>query len=302
MRFVLAVATLAACGRLGFDDAPRGDARFGDDAPPVDARVFGPWSAPQPLTSLNLVGTFDDDVSLTADGLELYFNSGAPRAGFLASGDIFVSTRATTNDTFESATVVAPASTLADETRPMISADGLTLYFGAARGGMRDVYVSTRSSRTAAWAPEMLVGVGSAATAEATAIVVQGGLALYFDSTVTGNGDLYVATRATTSDPWGTPQLLDISDPNASDGEHWVSEDGLLLMFGSDRAGGQGFAIWEATRASTSDPFSTPRLVSELDTPSTDTDPFLMPDGATLYFASDRNGNGDADIFVTTRN
>jgi hypothetical protein len=299
VRVVVAITALAACGRIEFNDVALGDVMSG---PRVDARVFGAWTTPVPLP-LNIVGTYDDDPSITEDGKELFFNSGAPRTGYIAGGDIFVSNRSTTAQAFTTSAVVA-VSTGFDDTRPMISADGLALYFGTERGGARELYVATRATRQAQWDPAMPVGVGGMASAEATAIVVNGGRALYFDSNVSGNGDLYVATRATTSDPWGTPELIaEVSDPIAIDGEQWVSEDGLLLMFGSNRAGSQGYAIWQATRASTSEPFSTPTIVGELDTPATDSDPFLTPDLSTMYFASDRNGvpGQDADIFVTIR-
>lgn len=300
VRSLLIVALLAACGRLDFEATTRGDARFGDA--PTDARVFGPWSAPQPLP-FNLFGTYDDDPSITADGLELFFNSGAPRTGFLAAGDFFVATRTLPTEPFSTEPVlVAGVSTLEDETCPEISADGLTLYFGGDRGGgtVRDLYVTTRATRTGPWSAESRLSVSGAAQ-EASAVVVQDGLALYFDSDATGSGDFYLATRTTTADTWSLEQLLtELSDPVAIDGEHWVSENGLLVVFGSTRTGGQAMAIWQAQRSSTSEPFGTPTLVDELDSAGVDTDPFVTPDLRTIYFASDRAG-GDLDLYVATR-
>jgi hypothetical protein len=47
--------------------------------------------------------------------------------------------------------------------------------------------------------------------------------------------------------------------------------------------------IYRATRASTSSPFSTPQLVSELNSSADDFDVQLSADGQEVFFASNRN-------------
>lgn len=83
-----------------------------------------------------------------------------------------------------------------------------------------------------------------------------------------------------------------------------VRRDGLEIFFSSNRTGTVGMAdIYSATRARTSDPWSTPvNLGSNVNSGAAETRPSLSWDGTTLYFGSTRPGvEGVSDIYVTTR-
>ncbi|MGH7699602.1 MAG: hypothetical protein ACREMJ_03655, partial [Gemmatimonadales bacterium] len=72
----------------------------------------------------------------------------------------------------------------------------------------------------------------------------------------------------------------------------------------SDRLGTFGsLDLWLATRASTSDPWSTPaNLGPVVNTTVIDARPALSFDGTQLYFQSPRpGGHGSFDLYVTTR-
>jgi hypothetical protein len=81
----------------------------------------------------------------------------------------------------------------------------------------------------------------------------------------------------------------------------------LEVIFTSDRPGGQGgFDLWVATRASTSDLWSTPQNLGEtVNSGAADQRPAISWDGTELYFGSTRPGGtgapGDQDLYVSTR-
>lgn len=90
----------------------------------------------------------DAQPNVRRDGLELFFFS--TRAGTLGMADIYSATRATTFDAWSEPENLGPSVNSADgaETRPSLSWDGTTLYFGSTRSGgegSTDHYVSTRS-------------------------------------------------------------------------------------------------------------------------------------------------------------
>ena len=89
----------------------------------------------------------DGQPNLRRDGLELFFFSTRP--GTLGMADIYSSTRAKKSDPWSTPVNLGPNVNSKDgaETRPSLSWDGTTLYFGSTRPGgegMADHYVTTR--------------------------------------------------------------------------------------------------------------------------------------------------------------
>lgn len=91
--------------------------------------------------------------NLQRDGVEMYFASNrsgvAGVTGTLGGNDIFVATRASAHDEWRTPTNLGSSvnSSTGDETRPSLSWDALTLYFGSSRPGgegASDIYVTTR--------------------------------------------------------------------------------------------------------------------------------------------------------------
>ncbi|HUT35704.1 MAG TPA: protein kinase [Planctomycetota bacterium] len=88
------------------------------------------------------------------------------------------------------------------------------------------------------------------------------------------------------------------------DGGACVSADGLTLLFGSGRPGGQGGTdLWLCTRRNAAEPWGTPvNLGPTVNSSSMDLEPYLSPDGLTLWFASERpGGQGRHDLWTSTR-
>ena len=90
----------------------------------------------------------------------------------------------------------------------------------------------------------------------------------------------------------------------ADDNRPNVRRDGLEIFFDSDRSGGiGGLDLWAATRASTSEPWSTPvNLGSDVNSVANDLRASLSWDATALYFGSNRAGSeGNQDLYITTR-
>lgn len=110
------------------------------------------WSASQgnafgtavPIPGVN--STADDgQPNVGRDGLELFFYS--TRAGGAGSADLLVATRGHPLDAWSTPANMGIVNSAAAETRPSLSWDGLTLYFGSTRAGgegSTDIYVTTR--------------------------------------------------------------------------------------------------------------------------------------------------------------
>jgi len=99
--------------------------------------------------------------------------------------------------------------------------------------------------------------------------------------------DFFVTTRASRSEPFGTPTLL------ASLNTPWIEEfatvtaDGLTVYIDSNRRAGY-FGLYVSTRGSTTQAFPTPIEVTDLNIYGEGA-PYITPDGSAIYFHSVRD-------------
>lgn len=94
---------------------------------------------------------FDDgQPNVRRDGLELFFYSTRPDPEALGGPDLYVAMRAATSDPWSTPINLGPnVNSNASETRPSLSWDGTTLYFGSTREGgegLTDIYVTIREN------------------------------------------------------------------------------------------------------------------------------------------------------------
>jgi len=288
---VLIFAVLAGVGLTDAYPAP----------PPFN---FGTPENPGPNVNTS---SGDGASSISADGLELYFESDQP--GGYGDFDLYVATRESTEDDWGPAVNLGPRlNSWYGEYMPGISADGVTLYFSSNRPGGHgnfDLWVTKRATRNDAWGPPVNLGpTVNSSSYDYHPNVSSDGLSLYFTSNrpgCFGGWDLWVTTRASLSDPWA-PAVNVGSTVNSSNSEYWpsISADGLSLFFASGRPGGLGSDdIWVTTRASVSDPWGPPvNLGPPVNTSADDGAPNISADGSTLYFTSNRPGGyGSYDIW-----
>lgn len=244
-------------------------------------------------------GAIEDDPTLPADMLEIYFER---------NGDIWRAMRPNIATAFGSPQAVTELNSADEESCPNISRDGLVMLLSSARSdaqakGRRDIYRSTRPTRSDSWAtPTPIVELNSGEL-ESCASATDDELLIFFGSDRPGGiggMDIYVAARQQKTEAWGAPALVPALNTADDDVDPSISPDGLVLHFASARSPGAGLRdIWVATRSARSEIFGQPTNLTSLNSASDDGDPWLADDYATVYFSSDRNGT--SDIFVAER-
>jgi Tol biopolymer transport system component len=230
------------------------------------ASANDPWGTPQNL-GLNInTSASESGPALSSDGHRLYFVSNRP--GGFGGNDIYVSRRQNKRDDFAWQPPVnlgSGVNTLADEQGPEYFEDDktgiITLYFGSNRpGGLggTDIYASTLNENgdEEAFGPAVLVAELSSPFNDQGPSIRRDGLEMFLasDRPTLGNVDLWVSTRANTSDPWSTPVNLGPTvNSMFADAGPALSFDGTELYFHSPfrpgNVGGPMFDIWVTTRA-----------------------------------------------------
>lgn len=247
---------------------------------------------------------------MSPDGLEFYFmDAYALRPGGLGGKDIWIAHRSKVSDPWgEPVNLGAPINTEHDDEVPFLSDDGLTLYFSSSRPGGQgesDLYLSTRITKDDPWqAPVNFGAPVNSPEKDDYPFISTDGLTLYFTSYREGgegHGDIWVATRTTTEDPWGDPVNLgpEINSP-VYDSLPCPSPDGLTLFFQSMRSGGYGETdLWVTTRPGPSAPWGAPvNLGPPINTRSQDAILRISQDCLTCYFSSTRpGGEGEFDLY-----
>ena len=132
--------------------------------------------------------------------------------------------------------------------------------------------------------------------------ITHDGLQLYFNSDRPGGlggFDLYVCSRDSLEDEWGTAVNLgeSVNSPADDEGAH-VTPDGLSMYLNSNRTG--NMKLYVCQRKSTQDTWGTPQqLPSPINSIGNDAEPTLSPDGLTLMFVSTRAQK--FELFVAKR-
>jgi hypothetical protein len=250
------------------------------------------------------------NASISADGLSLFFISNRP--GGVGGLDIWVTTRETLDDEWGTPANLGPTiNTPVGEWGVSISSDGLSLYFDTSQSGSvatNDLWVATRATTDDDWSNPVSLGptVNSSGD-DYTPSISADDLSLYFMSNRSGGVgayDLWVTTRETTDDPWGTPVNLGAPvNSSAFDVFPGISADGRMLFFtsfASDGSGGYGQTdIWVTRRATTNDDWGEPvNLGSTINSSTWEDCPNVSADGSTLFFRTSLSGlNSGGDIW-----
>jgi serine/threonine protein kinase/Tol biopolymer transport system component len=217
-----------------------------------------PWSEPVNLGSgINTPG-IEWHPSITADGLELYFDSDRP--GGEGYWDLWVAKRESVDDNWGTPVNLGPKiNTPGAEESSNISPDGLVLRWASDRPGGHgdlDIWVTRRATRDDPWSEP--VNLGSAINTEnieCNAVISADSLVLFFARFPWPDGygdiDIGMSRWSSASAAWQTPVNLGpaINTPN-SEYCPSISSDGTALYFSDwplSRPGGDGAEdIWQA--------------------------------------------------------
>ncbi|HVV48432.1 MAG TPA: hypothetical protein VHO06_02130, partial [Polyangia bacterium] len=160
--------------------------------------VTGGFAPPAEVAGL-ASGAGDVSPWLAAGGAQIYF--GSARAGGLGGDDLYVAdlTAAGAGDAAD----LTAVNSAADDASPVLSRDGLTLYFASKRAdpaarGNDDIWIARRPAASAAFGPPAAVAELNSAAADGPRWLSPDGCTLYFTSDRSGGQggyDLYTATR-----------------------------------------------------------------------------------------------------------
>ncbi len=242
-----------------FSDRPGG---FGSNDIWVSKRasVNDPWGPPQNLGPTINTSADENAPTLSLDGHLLYFASDRP-AG-LGGLDLYVSRRHNKQEDFAWRTpenLGSGVNSFANDAAPAPFEDdvtgAITLYFHSNRpGGIGgdDIYASTLNPDES-FGPAGLVAELSSPFLDRLPGIRRDGLEMFVTSNrpgTFGGLDLWVSTRASTSDPWSMPvNMGPIINSAAVEGRGALSFDATALYSHSTRPGGFGsFDLYVSTR------------------------------------------------------
>ena len=287
---------------------------------------FSAWSAPLNLGPPVNTALVEQGASISKNGLSLYFQCrdcpGNTPGSLAATSDIYVSQRASVDAPWGPPQRLGPnINTTSDEGAARLSRDGHRLFFNSDRSdgfGGADLYVSGRRDKRDdfGWEPAVNLGAGVNTTAQEQQADpfdddATGTSMLSYSVGPNGGTDIYVSTRSSEGS-YGPGFPVTELNSSSLERQPAIRRDGLEILLASDRTGSLGgLDLWVATRASTSDPWSTPvNLGPTVNSTQVDARPALSFDGTTLYFQSTRPGavgcssaTGPCvfDVWVSTR-
>lgn len=275
------------------DAAPIHDASDGEGGSTTPRRKCDPMSHFESVTELSeLNGQMFSVQGAFVDATTIYF------AGQRVAGDdydIFASTGNPNTDSFPLAHVVASLSTTNDDVGPILSSDGLTVFFGTLiPGQLYDIYYAKRTSRTEDFGKPELAWNLNTSGYESVDSISPDGQTIYIESTRSGrgDGDIYRSTTGT-SGVFGEPTPIEELNSPYDDAGAVISWDGLTVYFATSRDVGDGsFNVWTAHRADTISQFMNLHPLPELNTPGWDTPTSISPDECTLYITRPASGRG----------
>lgn len=242
---------------------------------------------------------------MTADGLTIVFTSG--REGGHGDRDLWMATRDSSEAAWsEPFNLGSAINTDGRDYYPVISPDGLMLMFTRVGEGKK-TFVSTRSSTASAWSQavphEITVGHQSAPDMTPDGLTI-----LVSKLTKSANGEIplgiWISRRSSRQDPWS--KLTPVGFPINTDDDEvsgTISSDGRLLIFqrtilSEAEDGKPTNKLWMASRTDWDAPWSDPVPFAPLDKSQYAGRPRLLPDGKSLLFYSNIQGERFTDIWL----
>jgi len=205
-----------------------------------------PFGNPLPVNEVN-TATFETSAAISADGLTLWF--GSDRPGGVGSTDIWMSTRPNRLAAWSTPVNVIALNTAAEDIPRPPGQHGLVMPMASERdvtGGYR-TFLAVRPDINQPFDAMVLVAGLVGGDILADAFLSDDGLTMFYAAAAGGaKPDMYVAWRASTADRFSLPTPLTDLNTAADERDPWLSPDGTLFYFTSDRGNGV-LQIYEAT-------------------------------------------------------
>jgi hypothetical protein len=208
-----------------------------------------------------------------------------------------------------------------NDTAPVISPSGLSLYFTSNRvaGGQggNDIWVSQRATLNSAWgAPQNLGATVNSIAAEGMGSFSLDGKTMFLQSDRTGGlgrRDHYISTRTDPNNDFGWTTPINLGATVNTDADELAAtyfEDPTTgvnsIIFSSDSVGTPGvdYQIYQSTR-NANGTFNAPVLINELNGPDAELRTAIRRDGLEIFISTEQPENPGApdpfDILVSTR-
>jgi hypothetical protein len=274
-------------------DVRRGDLLEDQLAPADSAQVdpLSPFTGIAPVVALNTPSSDEEEPTLTADMLEIYFSR---------DQEIWCSKR---SDLASSWSAPVPLITGSfPYSHPSVSADGLLLLYSSDESAQyrENINAMQRASRADPWGEPAPVVELNTTEKELAGGMTPDKRLLVLMRTEKSDFNLFLTTRGSAEAPWGTPQPIDALSSPGTENRPWISPAATVIYFDSDRPGAAMRDIFVSVRPDPAATWGPPAPLTSLNTSADDSDVWLSPDLRTIYFSSDRNG-GSMEIFVATR-
>lgn len=183
-----------------------------------------PFNAPTLVSELSTAQN-ETGPYLTPDHLTIYFQRG---------GEIFRSSRPNRGSAFAAPLVDPGLSSAMQDVNPSLSHDGLTASVTREiAAGDRDLYLFTRATLASPWSAGVLTTLLQSPTIDSGAEFTADPLELYFHSDRAGapGTDLFRATRASTSAPFGSPTNVTELNTAMLESDPTITADRRLIVF-----------------------------------------------------------------------
>ncbi len=204
-----------------------------------------PFDEPQPVEALNTSG-FDASPAVEADGLTLWFSR--ERDEEPNDLEIWVARRDSLEDAWGEPELAVELNSDFDDIARPTGAGGLLMPLASRRE--QDTYLTYFAQRATLDdsfdAPRLATELVVDGANTVDAFLTNDGLTLLYSHSTDESGDLFVASRAGLSEEFSNERPLDSLNTTADDRDPWLSPDGSVLFFASDRDG--ALTIYQARR------------------------------------------------------
>lgn len=207
--------------------------RNGDIYHSTRPNIFAAFGAESVVVEVSTNG-IESSPEISADGTSMTF------ARLVGNNDIYISTWDGNANIWTPPVPLTELNGTDHDQAATISEDRTMLAMTSHRNGPQtssDIFFSTRTSPSNPWSPPVVDTVLNSNQQEGSVFLSTNKLMVCFDSNRSGAHDIYCATRSSPTQPFGTPTAIAGVNSSASDQHPWLTADGKLLVFWSDRDG-----------------------------------------------------------------